>query len=103
MKKFSRNFIIRSEILYERISQISYILDDYLYEPEDKLIRDKLNKFKSEFFTAVNLLVDEEQSEKCFISRALINYLNSLSLLNEDATINNLIDEFASANCKDFD
>ena len=95
MKKLSQNFIIRAEILYELAEKISYLLEDYLYQPEDKLINDKLvSIFRTELNKAVEKLASEEQIEQWQISEALINYLDCLSLNNQDNIVCNFINSF---------
>lgn len=95
MKKLSQNFIIRAETLYELAEKISYLLDDYLYQPEDKLTNDRLvSIFRTELNKAVEKLASEEQIEDWQIGGALIDYLDCLSLTNQDSIVCNFINSF---------
>lgn len=95
MKKLSQNFIIRAEILYELAEKISYLLEDYLNQPEDKSTNDRLvSIFRTELNRAVEKLASEELIEDWRISEALLNYLDCLSLNNQDNIVCNFINSF---------
>lgn len=95
MKKLSQNFITQAEILYELAERISYLLDDYLYQPADKLTNDRLvSLFRTELNRAIERLASEERIENWQIGGALLNYLDCLSLNNQDSTVCNFINSF---------
>lgn len=103
MKKFSQNFVMRSEYLYELAERVGYFLDDYLCGPEDRLTRERLvNIFRVEFIDVVNKQANEDKIEKCFVGNALVNYITGLSFINGDAITYNFINDFAPTNYKDY-
>ena len=83
MIKFTDDFINEANYLYQLAEKISDLTLAYLDKSKDELIIKRLNDiFKSTFNRIVNYLSGEYNKP---INSTMLNYLISLSCLNEDA------------------
>ena len=83
MIKFTDEFIKEASYLYQLAEETSHLSLTYLDELEDKLFIKRLNDiFKSTFNRIVNYLSGEYNKP---VNSAMLNYLISLSCLNENA------------------
>ena len=90
MIKFTDDFINEANYLYQLAAEISDLSLAYLDKSEDKLFIKRLNDiFKSTFNRIVNYLSGEYNKP---VNSAMLNYLISLSCLNENALISEFLD-----------
>ena len=83
MIKFTDDFINEANYLYQLAEKISDLSLAYLDPSEDKLVIKRLNDiFKSTFNRIVNYLSNEYNKP---VNSTMLNYLISLSCLNENA------------------
>ena len=90
MIKFTDEFINEANYLYQLAEKFSDLSINYLDKSEDKLFIKRLNDiFKSTFNRIVNYLSGEYNRP---VNSTMVNYLISLSCLNENALVSEFLD-----------
>ena len=90
MIKFTDDFINEANYLYQLAEKISDLTLAYLDKSKDELVIKRLNDiFKSTFNRIVNYLSGEYNKP---VNSTMVNYLISLSCLNENALVSEFLD-----------